>query len=188
MVTAVASILSDLGLVCLVLYFVWRNGEPVRLIGWSLSHWPREVVIGIGLFFPAAFGADFLETALHQAGLSAPTKLPSFLTATGSERIIMAVILVIVVAIVEETIFRGYLIRRFTALTRSTVAAVFLSALVFSLGHGYEGLAGVISVFCLGIVFALVYLWRRSLVAPMVMHFLIDFTSIVLVSWFQSGR
>jgi len=31
------------------------------------------------------------------------------------------------------------------------------------------------------VVFALVYLWRRSLVAPIVMHFLQDFVGIILV-------
>ena len=39
-----------------------------------------------------------------------------------------------------------------------------------------------ISVFCLGVVFAVVYLWRKSLVAPMIIHFLIDFSSIVMVA------
>jgi membrane protease YdiL (CAAX protease family) len=51
---------------------------------------------------------------------------------------------------------------------------------IFSLGHGYEGSAGVITVGFMGLVFALVYLWRGSLVAPMVMHFLQDFIGIVL--------
>jgi membrane protease YdiL (CAAX protease family) len=51
---------------------------------------------------------------------------------------------------------------------------------VFSLGHGYEGTAGVITVGVMGIVFAAVYLWRGSLVAPIAMHFLQDFMSIVL--------
>jgi membrane protease YdiL (CAAX protease family) len=56
-----------------------------------------------------------------------------------------------------------------------------LSAGIFSLGHGYEGSAGVVTVGVMGAVFALVYLWRRSLVAPMMMHFLQDFIGIVLV-------
>ncbi len=82
---------------------------------------------------------------------------------------------------VEETIFRGYLILRFREVTSNTAAAVLLSSVLFSLGHGYEGSAGVITVGVMGLVFALVYLWRRSLVAPMMMHFLQDFIGIVLV-------
>lgn len=55
-----------------------------------------------------------------------------------------------------------------------------ISVAVFSLGHGYEGSAGLITVAFLGLVFALVFLWRRSLVAAMTMHFLQDFLGIVL--------
>ena len=45
-----------------------------------------------------------------------------------------------------------------------------------------KGMAGLITVFFLGVIFALVYLWRQSLIAPVMMHFLIDFTSIVLIT------
>jgi membrane protease YdiL (CAAX protease family) len=86
-----------------------------------------------------------------------------------------------VVALAEETIFRGYLILRFKAITTNTASAVLASAVIFSLGHGYEGSAGVITVGVMGLVFAFVYLWRKSLVAPVVMHFLQDFIGIVLL-------
>ena len=56
-----------------------------------------------------------------------------------------------------------------------------LSAVVFALGHGYQGSAGAITVGAMGLAFALVYVWRRSLVAPVVMHFLQNFTVLVLL-------
>ena len=119
---------------------------------------------------------------LRSAGFSAPsTPRPAFLTASGVPEYVLALILVVVVAWAEETIFRGYLMLRFRSVTKSPAAAVLLSALVFSIGHGYEGSAGVATVFVMGLVFALVYLWRQSLVAPMIMHFLQDFVGIVLV-------
>ena len=182
MTVAIMSILNDLGMVSLVFYFVWRNRETLRRIGWTLQTLPREVGWGLVLFFPILYSANRLENALHSAGLSAPSKLPSFLVATGHFRLVLAVILVIVVAIVEETIFRGYLILRLKTATRRSWTAVLLSSVIFSIGHGYEGMAGVISVFCLGVVFAVVYLWRKSLVAPMIIHFLIDFSSIVMIT------
>lgn len=60
-------------------------------------------------------------------------------------------------------------------------AAAILSSIIFALGHGYEGAAGVATVGWMGMLFALVYLSRRSLVAPIVMHFLQDFTVIVFL-------
>jgi membrane protease YdiL (CAAX protease family) len=64
---------------------------------------------------------------------------------------------------------------------------VILSAGIFSLGHGYEGTAGVATVGLMGLIFALVYIWRKSLVAPMIMHFLQDFLVIVLLPVLASG-
>jgi hypothetical protein len=45
-----------------------------------------------------------------------------------------------------------------------------------------DGVVRLISVYYLGVVFVLVYLWRKSLVVPMVMHLLIDFASIGLAA------
>ena len=103
------------------------------------------------------------------------------MAARGLVEFSLAAILVVVVALAEETIFRGYLILRLRALTASPTAAALLSATIFSLGHGYEGSAGVVTVGVMGVIFALIYIWRQSLVAPIVMHFLQDFISIVLL-------
>jgi len=62
-----------------------------------------------------------------------------------------------------------------------------VSAVVFSLGHGYEGSAGVGTVGIMGAVFAVIYLWRGSIVAPVIIHFLQDFIGI-LVAPFLSGQ
>ena len=182
MLTSVSIILRDLALVSLILFFIWRNGESIDRIGWSFRNGWKDVALGLVLFIPLLYGTGLLERALQSGGLSVPsTPLPSFLTATGAAESLLASLLVIVVAVAEETIFRGYLILRLKAVTASPAVAVVLSAAIFSLGHGYEGSAGVVTVGVMGLVFALVYLWRQSLVAPMVMHFLQDFISIVLL-------
>ncbi|MFI5338876.1 MAG: CPBP family intramembrane glutamic endopeptidase [Candidatus Methylomirabilales bacterium] len=179
---ASSTILRDLGLMGLVLFFAWRNGEPLDRIGWTFTGSQREVALGLGLFLPFFFGVGLLGRALEVAGLSAPsTPLPSFLAAKGMTEFVVASVLAAVVALTEETIFRGYLILRFRSITRSSAAAVLLSSLIFSLGHGYEGSAGVVTVGVMGLVLALIYLWRRSLLAPMVMHFLQDFLGIVVL-------
>jgi membrane protease YdiL (CAAX protease family) len=180
--TAVAIIFRDLALVCLILFFLWRNGEPVRKIGWTHNHIGREIFWGVILFFPFFFcfaGADWL---FRQAGLSVPaTPMPSFLTAKDLPQLFLALVLVSVVAVAEETIFRGYLLLRFGAVMQNMTWAVIFSSLIFAIGHGYEGTAGLASVCLMGVLLAVIYLWRGSLVAPMVVHFLQDFASIVLV-------
>jgi len=180
--TAAATILRDSALSALVLFFIWSNGEGSRRLGWTGSRLLREIAIGVVLFIPFALGASALESILREIGLTAPsTPLPSLLPDRNVGELLLSVLLVAVVAVAEETIFRGYLILRFQSITNSPTSAVFLSAGIFALGHGYEGSAGVVTVGVMGLVFALVYLWRGSLVAPMVMHFLQDFLGIVLL-------
>ena len=86
-----------------------------------------------------------------------------------------------ILSFTEETIFRGYLLLRFTPMLDSTPLAVVWTAAVFAIGHGYERTTGLLTVGVMGIVLALVYLWRRSLVAPVVMHFFQDFLILVVV-------
>ena len=179
---AISTILRDLALVSLILLFLWRNGEPIGRIGWTYKNGWKDVILGILLFIPIFLGAGLLESAFRAAGLSAPsTPLPSFLAAKGYSEFVLAFVLVVVVALAEETIFRGYLMLRLRNVTQSIPAAIILSAVIFSLGHGYEGSAGIATVGLMGVALAVVYVWRRSLVAPIVMHFLQDFIGIVLL-------
>lgn len=179
---ALSSIFRDLALVSLVLFFLWRNGEAPDAIGWRFKNTGKEAVLGMWLFIPFFFGAGLLEKGLRMVGFSAPaTPLPSLIAEKNTAEFLLAAVLVVVVALAEETIFRGYLILRFKNVMTNPAAAVVASAIIFSLGHGYEGSAGVITVGVMGLVFAFVYIWRGSLIAPMVMHFLQDFVGIVLV-------
>lgn len=185
MLTAVATILRDLSLLSLILFFLWRNNESVRHIGWTLLNLRREIILGVLLFVPIFFGAAALDSILAAIGFSSPsTPLPSLEPSRSALEMLTAVVLVTVVALTEETIFRGYLMLRFKIVFGSSLWSVLLSAFIFSLGHGYEGTAGVVTVGALGVVFSLVYIWRKSLIAPITMHFLQDFVSIVLVPLF----
>lgn len=182
--TAAATILRDVGLVGLIVFFLWRNRESIERIGWTFVDGWQDAALGAVLFVPMFFGTGSLEQILKSAGFSSPAT-PRALTPKGPAEFLLASVLVVVVAIAEEIIFRGYLILRLKAVTGSAVAAAILSSIVFALGHGYEGTAGVVTVGFMGLFFALVYLSRKSLVAPIVMHFLQDFIGIVLVPLFK---
>jgi membrane protease YdiL (CAAX protease family) len=180
--TAVATILRDLSLLALILFFFWRNREAVRGMGWTLRHMWRDIFLGIVLFVPMFFGAAWLDSFLTSIGFSSPPASgPSLEPGLSSPDLLLALALVNVVAVTEETIFRGYLIKRFSGVFGGSLISLLLSAFVFSIGHGYEGAAGVVTVGAMGLVFGLVYLWRKSLVAPVTMHFLQDFLAIILL-------
>jgi membrane protease YdiL (CAAX protease family) len=180
-VFALASILSDAALLALVLYFVWRNGEPYGRIGWRRSDLPGEAVVGVALVIPFIVFQGVLAVVLNALGLlgrrapAAPFTLPA-----GGAEFAMGVVLVAVIAVAEETIFRGYLLLRLRSLTGSVPVAVVLSSVIFGLGHGYQGVGGTVAVGAIGVLLAVIYLWRGSIVAPVVLHFVQDFTGIVL--------
>jgi uncharacterized protein len=179
---AFATISRDLGLVALIFFFLSRNGERPAALGWTGRRAGREIAVGIGLFVPLFVGAQMLESVLRSAGLSGPSSpAPNLVPSPDPIDLLLAMVLVGVVAVSEEIIFRGYLLLRLSHLMRGLGGAALLSAAIFSIGHGYEGAAGVVTVGVIGLMLVLVYLWRRSLVAPIVMHFLLDFLAIVLV-------
>jgi membrane protease YdiL (CAAX protease family) len=177
---ATISILQDLALLSLILFFVWRNAEGLRALGLKAENWRRELLLGVLLYVPFAFFVRWLAHFLQWAGVSLPEKPPMFLIPQGAAQTALAVVFLIVVALTEEVLFRGYLLLRFRQLLKSTPTAVILSAVIFSLGHGYQGVAGIIVVGAMGVVFALIYLWRQSLLAVMMIHFLQDFMAMII--------
>ncbi len=179
---AISVILRDIALTCLVVFFLWRDGEPLARLGWKFTRLKQEAALGVALFLPILFGETIIQKVFEWFGLTSNlSRVARLLIPKSPFEIFLACILVTVVAVAEETIFRGYLMLRFNNLTGSIAAAVLISSVVFSIGHGYEGAANLGTVGVLGVILALIYVWRKSLVAPVVLHFLIDFVPLVLL-------
>lgn len=84
-------------------------------------------------------------------------------------------LMVLRAAVVEEILFRGYMIEKVRQLTGSTVLAVVVSVVAFTYMHlsGW-GAVHLIPVFAGGVIFALLYVWRRDLPSNMLAHFITD--------------
>jgi uncharacterized protein len=81
------------------------------------------------------------------------------------------IVVCIIAGFVEETVFRGYLQRQFTAWAKGAVAAgVAGSALLFGSAHGYQGARSMVLLCVFGVLFSLLALFRRSLRAGMIAH------------------
>jgi len=85
------------------------------------------------------------------------------------------VLLVLRAAVVEEIIYRGYIIEKVRQLSGSTVLAVIVSVAVFACAHlrGW-GPVHLMAVGAGGAVLALLYVWRRDLPSNILAHFLSD--------------
>lgn len=79
----------------------------------------------------------------------------------------------ITAGICEELLYRGY----FFAMTShwlTLAGAAIVSAIVFGLGHAYQGWKGVVKTAIVGLVLGAIYIGTGSLVWPMILHALID--------------
>ena len=79
--------------------------------------------------------------------------------------------------ICEEIVFRGYLQRQFAAWTGSRWLAWALQAIVFGVGHGYQGVRSCALIVIYGLLFGLLARWRRSLLPGILGHALTDLLS-----------
>lgn len=80
----------------------------------------------------------------------------------------------------EELFFRSYLFTRVEQTNTGRWNALFAVNLIFSLGHLYEGAAGGINAFVLGCLFSFIYLKKRNIHIPALIHGLYNFTALLL--------
>lgn len=147
---------------------------PFSSIGFRRPTW-KTIVFGI-----AAFVLLIAILALEYAVLVPLLHIHGDRTAAVRQSILdtplwYRVISVLRAAVVEEILFRGYLIEKVRQLTRSTVLAVVVSVAAFTYAHlaGW-GIVHLIPVAGGGLVLALLYVWRRDLPSNMLAHFLVD--------------
>ena len=94
--------------------------------------------------------------------------------ATRLEQIVAAAVLSFtVVPVAEELFFRGFLYSGFCRWCPAKVAAT-LQAILFSMMH-FHGLIGSVLLFAIGTVLAAVYDWRKTLLAPVLVHACFNF-------------
>ncbi|PLX05448.1 MAG: hypothetical protein C0598_14680 [Marinilabiliales bacterium] len=104
--------------------------------------------------------------------------LPNFLIALG--------LMWIVAGFGEEFFYRGYFMKRIAHLfgnkNISWIAAAFLSAIVFGLTHGYQGISGIITTGIVGFILSMAFfLNRNNLLIAMLTHGIYDTYGLLLI-------
>jgi uncharacterized protein len=80
----------------------------------------------------------------------------------------------------EELAFRGYLQKQFQTITGSAGWAVLLQAIVFGVGHLYEGMGQVGRIMLFGVLFGILAVWRKSLRPGMIAHAWSDIFGVII--------
>jgi membrane protease YdiL (CAAX protease family) len=93
----------------------------------------------------------------------------------------------VIVAGFEELAFRGFLIPRLKVLLGNWKAAVLVSAVLFGLGHFYEGTLAVVQTAVLGAYFGFVFIFLRRFRLPSVMlaHAAFNTVNFAFMVWLQ---
>jgi uncharacterized protein len=151
---------------------IGRSGYSVRALvdqsPWTAGRWARYVGIAIaGWLLWMIFGA-VLGSFLRPNPVELRAVL-QFLPRGVLEKLCW-VAFSVGTNFCEEVLYRGYLMRQFSALTRSPAMALLLQAAVFAMGHASLGLALMISVSLLALWLGALALWQKSLVPGMIIH------------------
>jgi membrane protease YdiL (CAAX protease family) len=141
----------------------WDNFEALLVdLVVAAGFWLVAIaVLGLGATLLHLNQGDKLESMRRQIG---------FLVPGTTLELLVWICLSMTAGICEEIIFRGYLQRQFAVLSRSLLAGVVLSAVVFGAAHGYEGGPRMILIGIYGLMFGLLAWWRKSLRPGMIAH------------------
>jgi membrane protease YdiL (CAAX protease family) len=104
---------------------------------------------------------------------------------SGPEAAMFAVVAIVAGGIREE-IQRAFILHRFEQYLGGKWVGLVVFSLVFGLGHALQGWDAAITTAVLGAVWGLIYLWRRSIVAPVVSH--AGFNTVQIVQFLVAGR
>jgi membrane protease YdiL (CAAX protease family) len=156
-----------------LLYYVWA-GTRKNVSFWGLvgGRWSslRDVLTDFGIALP--FWVIWETTAWLVSLALGPNaaKTVDVLLPRGLIEVALWIALSASAGFCEEIVYRGYLQRQLRALSGSRVLAVIGQALVFGVGHAYQGWKNVVVIAVLGVLYGLLVLWRKNLRSSMLAH------------------
>ncbi len=171
-----------------VAWGLWLRGRKLRdVIGgrWDTARaFFLDVAIAIGFFVVnLAVRAIVLGTllALNKGVRNLATQgVKNVAKAIGPQtrwELLLFMAVAVTAAICEEVMFRGYLQQQLASWTRNTSVGVILSAVVFCVGHAYQGWFLAVQVGILGLMLGILAAWRKSLRPGMLAHGMQDVIS-----------
>lgn len=171
------SLADTLLLIVLMVVLLHAHGERATTLWVGERSVRREVLIGVGII-PGIFLAvvillnllRLLFPSLHNV----PTNPLEALAGDTAQEAAMFGLLAIVAGGIREELQRAFLLHRFEQHLGGARVGVIVLSTAFGLGHYVQGWDAVVTTGALGAFWAVIYLRRRSAVAPFVSHALFD--------------
>lgn len=174
------SLLDATLVIGVVLFLLRARGESVRHVLFGSRPLGREALLGI-LILPAIFLFVVLAIAvlltiapqLHNV----PQNPLEDMLRTRRDALIFGVVVMIAGGVREE-IQRGFIVHRFRQYLGGAGWGVGAYSVLFGLGHYEQGYDVMIVTALLGAVWGVLYVARRSIMAPVVSHALFNLTQL----------
>jgi membrane protease YdiL (CAAX protease family) len=175
------SLVDTVVLLTLILWLLLRRGESPARVFFGERPAAREVATGLMsvplvLFMVAALTVliRVLAPSLHNV----PDNPLEALLGTQAG-LAMFLFVVIVAGGVREELQRAFLLHRFRGDLGQPWMGVLITSLAFGMGHTLQGLDAAILTGSLGAVWGVMYVLRRSAIAPIVSHSLFNSAELI---------
>ena len=166
------SLLDAVLVVGLVLVFLRARHESARTVLFGEARVMREALLGLailpGIFMLVTLVMVVIVRFAPQLHNVARNPLEDMLRTRG-DALIFAVV-VMVAGGVREEVQRGFIAHRFEHYLGGALWGVAIYSVFFGLGHYEQGYDTMIATGLLGLIWGLLYVSRRSIVAPLVSH------------------
>jgi membrane protease YdiL (CAAX protease family) len=156
----------------LVVLFLRARGESPRAVLLGTRHVLREAWLGV-LLIPVIFVGVVVILMLIITIVPRLHNVPrnplEDLLRTRGDAVIFGFVVMIAGGVREE-VQRGFILHRFQQFLGGAVTGIVVFSVMFGAGHIEQGWDAAIATAALGACWGIVFLVRRSIVAPMVSH------------------
>lgn len=136
----------------------------------GVKGWARDFGVALLFWILAIIVLSALAILLRLFHLVQPQKAVLAIAPQTLAQLFLWIALCATAGVVEEFVFRGYLLQQFASIRGRLWIGIALSSLLFGAGHGYEGAGGMIVIAVYGVMFCLLAIERRGLRAGMMAH------------------
>jgi CAAX protease family protein len=169
-----ATIAWECGLALFSWWGLWMRRTPLReILGTrrsGLREWARDLGIALIFWIIAIIVLAAIATVLRHFHLIHAQKAVIAIVPQSLLQLLAWIVLCTTAGIIEEFVFRGYLLQQFASLRGNLWIGVIASSLLFGAAHGYEGIGGMIAITAYGAMFCILAIRRQSLRAGMIAH------------------
>jgi len=170
------SLLDTAALVGLILFFMRAHGERPAKVFFGGRPARGEAIAGIPLAFMALALTAVALTALHELApwlrTYARNPFQDLVQSTGD--LVLFGLTVVIAGGIREEIQRAFLLTRFERSLGGINIGVAVTSIAFGAGHFVQGADATVATGLLGAFWAVVYVRRRSVIAPVVSHSLFN--------------